>query len=422
MLNRFRTFDALSDKNYARLWLGQVGSSMGQWMDLTATGWLVYSMTHSPLHLGLVTATKGIPALFFGLIAGVVADKYSRKIQLVIASLTDAIFAFLLATLVITGRIELWHIYTAAFLSGTAQAFQSPARAALVHDLVGTGRLLNSVALLSVGFNVSRGIGPMVAGILVATPFGVSASYYAQFIIGIATAIWTMQIRVPKEAREAMYKLAKDQTSFYRNTVEGLRYVASNRMIRSLMILGLAPMVLAMPFTSLFPLFAVDILDVGATGQGLLLSCLGVGAITGGLFVASMKGGPVGKFMLIGAFVFGVSLVLFSRSEWMWFSMAMTFAAGAANTSFTTQDQTVVQMMAPDHMRGRILSIYMTNRALQPLGMALAGVLAHYFGGPNGVLIMGLDTIALVVCLGLLVPEIYRLGSSGSSLSPAHPT
>ncbi len=422
MLNRFRTFDALSDKNYARLWLGQIGSSMVQWMDLTATGWLVYSMTHSPLHLGLVTAAKGIPALFFGLIAGVVADKYSRKIQLVIASLTDAIFAFLLATLVITGRIELWHIYTAAFLSGTAQAFQSPARAALVHDLVGTGRLLNSVALLSVGFNVSRGIGPMLAGVIIATPLGVSGSYYAQFIIGIATAIWTMQIRVPKEAREAMYKLARDQTSFYRNTIEGLKYVASSRMIRSLMILALAPMVLAMPFTSLFPLFAVDILHVGATGQGLLLSCLGVGAITGGLFVASMKGGPVGKFMLIGAFVFGVSLVLFSRSEWMWLSMTMTFVAGAANTSFTTQDQTVVQMMAPDHMRGRILSIYMTNRALQPLGMALAGVLANYFGGPNGVLIMGLDTIALVVCLGLLVPEIYRLGSTGAALSQVHPT
>jgi len=411
MLNRLHTFDSLADKSYLYLWLGQVGTGLCQWMDLIARGWLVYFITHSPLHLGLVTAARGAPMLLFGLIAGVVADRSSRRLQLTLSALIDAGMSLILATLVVTHRVEIWHIYVTAFLAGTAQAFQTPARMALVHDLVGKEKLLNAVALLSAAFNASRGVGPALAGILI-TYFGVGGSYYMQFMAGIATAIWTLQIRVPQKAGVPLPEQSHSPASYYQSTMEGLRYVFSHRLIFPLMILGLAPMVLAMPFTSLFPIFAVDVLKVGAAGQGLLLSCLGIGAMGGALTVASMRGGPMGKLMLISAAIFGISLMLFSHSQWMWFSMTMAFVAGVANTSYTSQNQTIIQMMAPDHMRGRVLSIYMTNRAFTPLGTALAGLLAHAFGGPNAVLIMGLDTLVLVLLIGILVPGIAALGST----------
>lgn len=390
-------------------------------MDQTARGWLVYSMTHSPMQLGLVTAARGVPLLVFGLVAGVVADRYSRKIQLTVSAATEAFLSLVLATLVFTGRVEVWHIYVTGVLAGTAQAFSTPARMALVNDLVPKDKLLNPVALMSAAFNVARGIGPALAGLLI-TYFGVSGSYYVEAVLAASAAIFTLQIKVPEAAKAALRRQAQAKASYVASTLEGLRYVASDRLMLGLMILCLAPMVLAMPFTSLFPLFAVDILKVDAVGQGLLLSSLGVGALAGALAIASRKGGPIGKTMLLGAIAFGLALCFFAYSPWMVFSMAMTFVAGVANTTFTTQNQTAVQLMAPSHLRGRILSIYLTNRALTPIGTSLAGILATFFGGPGAVLIMGLSTIALVVVLWAAVPRIAAMGTpEAASTSPSEP-
>ncbi len=403
------TFDGLSNKNFRHVWIGQVGTGMGLWMDHITRGWLVYELTHSPLQLGLVGAARGVPLLIFGLLAGVVADRYSRKIQLTISAATDAACSLVLAMLIVTGRVEVWHVYVTGFVAGTSQAFSAPARMALLHDLVGKEKLMNSVALMSSAFNVSRGVGPAIAGIVIRFA-GVAASYFVEAVLSGVAAYLTTRVQVPREAEDALHRQAKTQGSVYRSTADALKYVVSTRLMLALMALGLGPMVLAMPFTSLFPVFAVDILHVGSTGQGLLLSSLGIGAFISALGVASMKGGPMGKVMLGAAILFGVVLVVFAYSPWMWVSMIMTFIAGVSNTSFTTQNQTAIQMMAPDHMRGRVMGIYIMDRALTPIGSAMAGVLAALFGGPGAVMIMGLATIALAVAIALLVPEVAAMG------------
>ncbi len=411
------TFDALSNENYRRLMIGQVCTGMGLWMDHVARGWLVYSLTHSPLHLGLVTATRGLPMLLFGLIAGVVADRYSRRIQLIVAAVTNACISFILATLVLTGKVELWHIYVTGFLAGTAGAFQVPGRMALINDLVGKEKLMNAVALTSAAFNASRGIGPALAGIII-TYFGVQGSYYTEVILYVIAAFLTARIVVPREAIEALKKQAKIQASYLSSIAEAIKYVVASKLILALMVLGLAPMVLGMPFTSLFPIFAVDILKVGAAGQGLLLSSVGVGAFTGAMGVASMRGRPRGKLMLIAAGMFGFSLICFSHSTWMWISLCTTFIAGVANTSFTSQNQTVIQTLAPDHMRGRIMSVYLIDRALIPLGTSLAGVLANFLGGANAVMIMGIACMTLAIGVSLFAPTVRMLGTDKKVSSP----
>ncbi len=410
MLRRLHTFDALSNENYRRLWLGQVGSAMGQWMDYTARGWLAYDMTHSPLHLGLVTASRGFPVLVLSLLAGILADKYSRRFQLVAACLADAFFSLILATLVLTGRIEIWHLYVTGFLAGSVQAFQHPARMTLINDIIGKGKLLNAMALNSAAFNLSRGIGPVLSGIII-TYAGAAGSYYMEAFLCLWSAWLTLLIVVPADQQEALRQQAQRHTSIYSSAVETFKHVGANKLILTLLILGLAPMVLAMPFTSLFPLFAVDILKVGAAGQGLLLSSVGIGAFIGAIGVASMVGSPRGKTLLLSSGMFGIGLLFFSHSPWMWFSMAAAFIAGIANSSFNTQNQTIIQLLAPDSMRGRIVSLYLIDRGLTPMGTALAGVLANFLGGPNAVMVMGLCCIALTLGVAILVPRVAALGA-----------
>ncbi len=416
MSSRPHTFDALKDINYRRLWLGQIGTGMGQWMDNIARGWLVYSITHSPLHLGFVTAARGVPILLFSIVAGVVADRYSRRGQLIIAGIANAVFSCILATLVLTGKVEVWHIYVTAFLSGTATAFQQPARMVLINDLVGKDRLLNAVALTAAALNVSRGIGPALSGLLI-TYLGPAGSYYTEAAFYIWSAVLTVQVEIPEESKKALRRQAETRISFFGSAMEALRHVVSNRLILALMVLGLAPMVLAMPFTSLFPIFAIDILKVGAAGQGLLLSSVGAGAFLGAMGVATLGRNPRGKLLLLLTGTFGLSLVFFSHSPWMWFSMLTAFICGVANTAFNAQNQTIIQMLAPDHMRGRIVSVYLIDRGLTPVGTAWAGILANFLGGPNAIVVMGLSCVALTLGVAFLVPSVVALGSETTTAS-----
>src|SRR5688572_15611057 len=164
---RFRTFESLAVRDYRLMWLGQCNNSMGQWMDMVTRGWLIYSLTASPVQLGLATATRGLPLLLFGVIAGALADRSGRKVQLIVAQATNCGLNLTLATLVLTGWVQPWHVYATGFMAGTVQAFQQPARQTLISDIVGNDRLMNALALNSAAVNSSRAIGPSVAGALI---------------------------------------------------------------------------------------------------------------------------------------------------------------------------------------------------------------------------------------------------------------
>jgi len=445
-LLRIRTFDSLRFRDYRLLWLGQGGTSMGQWMDQVARTWLIYQLTGSALQLGAVSAMRAMPMLFFSLVAGVVADRYGRKSQLIISQVTNVILNLVLATLVLTGYIQAWHIYVTAFLAGTVQAFQQPARQALISDLVGTDHLANAVALNSAIFNLMRSLGPAVAGTTIAL-IGVDGSYYAQAALFAWATLWTVQMSVPGEpgllgamgrrlrkvpltrpadvstivipteserdetepAQEARHGHLEDG-SFFASMREGFGYLMDHDLILSLMFLSLAPVLLGMPYASLIPIFALDILNVGSVGQGFLLTSAGIGALLGALTIASLGTfRHKGMLLLAGATMFGLSLVAFSRSTSMPISMMCLFFAGMSNTSYTSQAQTIIQALTPSYIRGRVLSIYMLNRGLMPLGSLLAGALATWFGGPWAVTLMGTSCALLAISIGFKTPRIREI-------------
>ena len=400
------TFASLRLRDYRLLWLGQVSTSMGQWMDQVTRGWLIYQMTGSALQLGLATALRGLPLLFFGIIAGAVADRSGRKAQLVIAQVTNAVFNVLLATLVLLRHVEPWHVYVTGFLVGTAQAFQQPARQTLISDIVGTRNLMNALALNSAALNIARAIGPAIAGLLIAF-IGVHGSYYVQAAMYVLATLWTVQIAVPARSPESVQTRREP---FLRSITAGLAFVAQERDIRTLLILAHGPLTLGMPYNSLLPIFATQVLHGDARLQGVLLTLIGIGSVVGALVVASMQRRyTYGLSVVVGALAFGVTLFGFAASHVVALSCVFALCIGLCVVTYQTQNQTLLQLLAPRHIRGRVMSIFLLNRGLVPLGTLLAGALAEHLGGPLALQIMSLATIGVVVGVILLTPRFLKL-------------
>jgi MFS family permease len=406
LLGRIHTFDSLRIRDYRLLWLGQLDTSLGQWMDSISRGYLIYHITSSPLQLGLAAAMRGIPLFLFGIVAGALADRSGRKTQLIVAQVTNALLNLILATLVLTNRIQPWHVYVTGFLAGTVQAFQNPARQTLVSDLAGPRHLLNALALNSMALNSSRAVGPAFAGLLIAT-VGVHGSYYVQAVMYLLATMWTIQMRIPGRSRESL-RVAREP--LFQSIKAGFAYVSANRNIRTQLILALGPLTLGMPFTNMMPIFAKDVLHGGAQLQGFLLSAFGIGSLLGALVVASIpRRHAYALPAVIGAVVFSISVFFFGLSHWVWLSLACAFISGIFMTTYQTQDQALLQLSAPRHIRGRVMSFYLINRATVPIGTLLAGALAHYFGGPAAVRMMSLSALGVVLLVIATQPGFLRL-------------
>ncbi len=407
-LKKISTFESLGLRDYRLLWASQLTTAMGQLMDQVSRSWLIYQLTGSAIHLGLVSMARGLPMLLFGVVAGVAADRYGRKAQLLIAQIVNSLLNLTLATLILTGGIQEWHIYVTAFLAGTVQAFQQPARQALINDLVGPKHLLNAIALSSAAVNLSRSVGPAFCGILIAT-FGVGVSYYVQAGFYALATVWMMQVRVPESSLLKSYAVASRHQPFFSSLREGFAYIASHRLILTLMVLGLAPILMGMPFQSLMPIFAIDVLHGDARTQGLLLTGMGIGAVVGALTIASLgRRQGSGKILITGAAGFGLSLVLFSQSPVLWLSMCFTFLAGLSNTSYSSQAQTIIQTITAPEVRGRVLGVYLLNHGLMPIGSLIAGLLANFLGGPWAVTIMGTSCFLLAIMVAIFSPDIWK--------------
>jgi MFS family permease len=349
---------------------------------------------------------RGIPLLLFGIIAGALADRSDRKTQLIVAQVTNALLNLILATLVLTDRVQPWHVYVTGFLAGTVQAFQNPARQTLVSDIAGPRHLINALALNSMAVNSSRAVGPAFAGLLIAT-VGVHGSYYVQAVMYVLATMWTIQMRIPERGPESVL-LAREP--LFQSIKAGFAYVGTNKNIRTQLILALGPLTLGMPFTNMMPIFARDVLHGGAQLQGFLLSAFGVGSLLGALVLASIPRRRAHALpAVIGALVFSIMVFFFGLSHWVWFSLACTFMSGIFMTTYQTQNQALLQLSAPQHIRGRVMSIYLINRATIPIGTLFAGALADHFGGPAAVRMMSLSALSVVLLVIATQPGFVRV-------------
>lgn len=383
---------------------------MGGWMDQTARGWLVYSLTNSALQLGLINAIRGIPILFLGAVAGVLADRYGRKFQLIVAQSINFVLNILLATLVVTGSIEVWHIYVTGFFAGAAWSFQQPAGQAMISDLVEEKYVLNAVSLNSAAQNMSRIVGPSIAGLLIQF-LGIGFSYYFQAAMYVVAMVWTIQIRLPKRAAPAKLTTPAAREPFFTSLRQGFGYISTHSIILALLVLALTTNFLGAPYLSLMPIFAIDVFNGNAGTQGLLLTMGGIGAIIGALAIASIGRKQTNiKLLFGGSAAYGLCLILFSRSPVLAMAMGATFLSSSLFNMYLAQAQTIIQTTTPVGIRGRVLSVYYMSNALMPLGSLLIGAVAAALGAPWAVTIMGFCCFLVVVVIAITAKDLRNFG------------
>lgn len=382
-------FQALRYPGFRLLWLSQTGVAMGTWMDQVARGWLMYELTGSALELGLVRAIQAIPFLVLSPIAGIMADRYGRKGQLVAAQSIDAVLYGLIAVLVFSGHIQSWHLYATALGAAIVQVFQQPARQALVFEAVPVRHLTNAIGLDSLVFNSSRSTGPALAGAIIAV-VGTGGSYAVQALLYALSTIWTLQIRLPDHPVEIGHSRHARSGSVVGGTKEAWSYAIRNEAVRTGLLVAMLVSFLGQPFATLLPIFAKDILDIGPTGQGLLLTAMGIGAVSAAVLIASINNAlPKGILMISGATVFGLSLIAFAYSPWFALSAALMVLLGLCNVSCHALVRTVVQTHSPQELQGRMMGLFQQTQVVYTVGSLMAGALAAAFGAPATVALMG---------------------------------
>jgi MFS family permease len=381
---------------------------MTQWMDQVTRGWLMYDLTGSALQLGLVTVVQVLPILLLSPIAGTAADRYGRKTQLVAAQLLNLPAALLLSILVFTGRVEPWHLYATGLIAAIAQVFQGPARQALVPESVDRTRLTNAIGLNSIAFNLCRSTGPALAGGLIAVA-GAGGSYAVQAVVYAVTTLWTLQLSLPNHAPRSE-ETEQRRFSFIASTADGWRYIAGHPTIRSTMLVAMMAQFLGMSFTSLLPVFARDVLNVGPAGQGLLLTGQGLGALCSAFLIASAGDSvPKGKLMIAGVTLYGLLEVAFSSSRWFVLSVALMALLGICHIAANALVQTIVQGHTAMPMRGRVLAALQQNQVFMSAGALLAGASAATWGAPLTVAVMGATCAAGALVVSFRIPHVRTI-------------
>ena len=398
-----KTFQSLRVGNYRWLWVSMIASFTAMHMQMIARGWLVAEMTNSPLALGLVGSAFAIPLLVFSLFGGVIADRVQKRNLLIITQACIFIVSLAIAILVHTGIIAVWHLVTASLLMGAIFSFNMPAQQAIIPELVGEQSLMNAIALNSAAMNLTRIAAPALAGLLVGI-IGVAGVYWLIMACYIVSISGLLKVRVTATMA------VRPAAPMREDLVAGLSYVRHNPTMVTLLALAIIPILFAMPYQMLMPIFARQVLDVGASGYGVLMSMAGVGALAGSLGIASLGNFRRKGLLLLGfGLVFGTALVVFSLSRSFSLSLIILLVVGVGSTGYMALNNTLIQLNTPHEMRGRVMSLFMMTVGLMPLGTLPAGAVAEVVGVAPVVGVGGAIVLLCMIVIALTQSRVRNL-------------
>ena len=398
-------FGALAHRNFRLFLFGQTVSLTGTWMQTVAQGWLVLLLTNSPFYVGLVSAVGSLGVLLFTLYAGIIADRTDKRRVVVITQTLQMLQAFALAALVWSGDVTVGSILVLAGFLGIVSAFDIPTRQAFIVEMVGKPDLMSAIALNTSVFNLTRVIGPVVGGVLIGA-VGVAICFLLNGISYLAVIIGLLAMRLPP------YVAQPTAVSAWEGFREVLAFLRSDRRVSTLIALTAIVSIFGFPYLVLMPVFARDVLDVGATGYGLLSAAVGFGAVTGALTVAMLAHRiPKGRTVVLAGTLFGVLLALWASSRVFPVAMGLLVLVGAAMIVNNALTNTLIQTLVPDHLRGRIMGFYsFMFVGMAPLGAFQAGVFAERLGTPVAIAAGGIVSALAVAIAGWRVPELRRIG------------
>lgn len=398
-----RPFEALDERDFRNLWVGMLPGTMAMQMGMVTTGYVAYDISRSAASVSYVSLGMGIPMLFLGLFGGVVADRFPKRRTLMFTQTLIGITAALNATLVLSGVIQIWHLFLISALQGTAFAFNMPSRQAFVAQLISRERLMAAVALNQAGMNFSRVIGPSIAGALIAVPFIGAGGVYV-IMTGMYAFVVLSLFRIPQAGDPVREK----RPSPLRSLRDGLGYVHNNGVVFTLLLLAFIPVILGMPYQALMPVFARDVFHVGSGGLGLLLTLNGLGALAGSLIVAGSTSFRHRGMLQIGfGVMFGLSIALFAFGQSFYIALGALLIVGLASAGFQSLNSTLVMNNTDPAYHGRVMSVYMLTFSAMPLGVVPFGWLADHYGAPISIGIGGLLLAGIITIVGALHPS-YR--------------
>jgi MFS family permease len=403
---------ALHHRDFRVLWFGACFSSIGTWMQSLAENWLVLSLTASAFYLGLDAFLQQLPIMLFTLIGGVVADRYDRRLTLIASQWVQLSTAAVLAGLVYFGVVEVWHILLLSFITGTAQAFGGPAYQSLIPSLVSKQDLTNAIALNSIQFNVARMLGPLLAGgtLVVLKRWGV-ADMTALAICFALNALSFLAVILSLMSLHIKHLSTARTHNMFAELKQGLAYVHEQRRIMALMVLGAATAFFGIPMLTLLPVFARDVFGAGVEGYSVLLSFSGAGAVAGAMVVAWLGHFPhMGLTTLLVQACFGVLIALVALSPWLYLTYLLVFASGVTLMIVVSCLMSLVQLIAPNEMRGRVMSIYLVAfRGGMPLGSLVSGYFASVSSAPTVIAFNGVALLAVSAYFLMKTKEIRAL-------------
>jgi len=380
-----RMLAAFTYRDFRVQWLGACTSSIGTWMQIVAQNWLVMSITGSAFFLGLDAFLQQLPIILFSLIGGVFADRYDRRRTLLASQYIQMGTSAALAVLMYFHVVQIWHILTLSFITGMAQSFGGPAYQALIPSLVEKKDLPNAVALNSIQFNVARVLGPLLFGFTLATfrkwgydePQAMNACFALNSLSFVVVINTLMMLRVKHIPTVFAGNMRQELKS-------GLSYVRNHSSLGALIILAAATTFLGFAVLTFLPIFAQRVFHEGADTYSHLMAFSGAGSILGALIVAWLgRYRKMGLATLLTQALYGALIVGFAMSRVLWLSDALLFLTGAALMIVFSSVTSLVQLIAPNEMRGRVMSIYMVAfRGGMPLGSLVSGYLATFIGAP----------------------------------------
>jgi MFS family permease len=373
-------FRALSHRDFRLFLTGAFLSNVGTWMQAVAQGWLVLYLTNSPFWHGLDAFMATAPAFVFTLLGGVFADLIDRRRLLILTQIGAGIAALSLATLVATNVVNRWMVLGFSFVTGCCMALASPSYLAMTYDLVGREDLANAIAMNSTQFQLSRVVGPALAGVAFRV-FGLAGCFYANGLsfIAVVASLWRVR---PRQYSNAPAHSVKDRGALWRDLIEGFRYVRNRPRVSSLLLLAAVNSLFGAPYFSMVPIYARDIFHLGETGLALMMGTAGAGAFLGALLVAYLGDFKrKGWFVLFGSMMFGLCITGFALSSRLALSLTFLFGLGFALVVSVALTNTLLQKLVTDQMRGRVMSMFILSfMGTMPIGSLLAGAASNHFG------------------------------------------
>jgi MFS family permease len=386
---------------------GQVFGNVGTWMDELSRGWLIYQLTDSVVQLGLVRGIQLIPTLLVSPFAGSAADRYSRKTLLLVSQLIQGLAFAVLALLIVSDHVAPWHVYVTAVVAGTMQAIQQPARASIVTESVPPELLTNAIGVTSLIFNMARLMGPALAGAIIAVA-DTGGAFAVQAACMLMATAWAAKLPAMPHPDDAAKRSSRE--SFAQSIVEGWKFSWQNQSVRAGILCTTIVCTAMFPFTTLLPVFARDLLGVGAQGQGILLAAMGFGALLSAATI-TMAGHRLtrGRVMIDSSLAYGFALVLFAASPWYSLSIVAMAIAGLCHVHANALVHTVVQSYSPPAYRGRTMALFNMSQMLSTAGSVLIGLLAVVLGTRGAVAAMGILGALGIAALVWRMPGARRI-------------